>query len=122
MSDFNHNPRIEDLLLTRREMLGRMGAGFAGLSLAGFMASEGFTARAEAAPVSGNPFAPKSPHFPGKAKRVIFLFMNGGPSHVDTFDPKPILTRLHRQPLPTPYLPTERKTRAAYRPPFEFKK
>ena len=47
-----------------------------------------------------DPLAPKPPHFPAKAKRVIFLFMHGGPSHLDTFDPKPRLTRDHGKPLP----------------------
>ena len=69
--------------LTRRDWLRRMGGGFGSLGLAGVLASE---ARAAV-----NPLAPKAPHFAPKAKRVIFLFMNGGPSHVDTFDPKPML-------------------------------
>src|SRR5205823_8059628 len=47
-----------------------------------------------------NPLAAKPPHFPARAKHVIFLFMQGGPSHIDTFDPKPILNKLHGQPLP----------------------
>src|SRR5207249_7791047 len=73
-------------------------------------------------PQSLNPLAVKQPHFQGKAKRVIFLFMNGGPSHVDTFDPKPMLTKHHGQPLPYSNLPTERRTGTAYKSPFEFKK
>ena len=64
-----------------------------------------------------NPLAPKQPHFPATAKRVIHLFMNGGPSHVDTFDPKPALDKYHGQELPF-NLPTERKTGAAFRSPF----
>ena len=47
-----------------------------------------------------NPMAPKQPHFAPRAKRVIFMFMHGGPSHLDTFDPKPLLTRDHGKPLP----------------------
>src|SRR5216684_7262436 len=89
----HHRPRIEDLLLSRRQLLSRMGNGFAALSLTGLMASEGLlTHPAEAAELL-NPLAPKKPHFPAKAKRVIFLFMNGGPSHVDSFDPKPALKK-----------------------------
>jgi hypothetical protein len=71
----------------------------------------------------GNPMLPKGPHFAPKAKRVIHLFMNGGPSHVDTFDPKPELTKWHGKTLPDENrLKTERKTGTAYRSPFAFKK
>ncbi|WP_435020035.1 DUF1501 domain-containing protein [Tundrisphaera sp. TA3] len=66
----------------RRDWLRRMGGGFGALGLAGVLASE---AKGE------SPLSPKAPHFAPRAKRVIFLFMNGGPSHVDTFDPKPML-------------------------------
>jgi hypothetical protein len=69
---------------TRREFLWEAGAGFTGLALAGLMGQE---ARADGK--SANPLAPKPPMFPGKAKSVIFLFMYGGPSHIDTFDYKP---------------------------------
>ncbi|MCA9106598.1 MAG: DUF1501 domain-containing protein [Planctomycetales bacterium] len=69
---------------------------------------------------SVDPLAIKSPHFPVKAKRIIHLFMNGGPSHVDTFDPKPELNRRHGQELPMPNLRTERKTGAAMGSPFKF--
>src|SRR5204862_6636596 len=72
---------------------------------------------------SGNsPLAPRLPHFPSKARRVIHIFANGGPSHVDTFDPKPMLARLNGQPLPMDNLKTERKTGAAFPSPFKFKK
>ena len=65
---------------------------------------------------------PKGPHFAPKAKRVIHLFMNGGPSHVDTFDPKPELSKWHGKVLPDEHrLNTERKTGAAYQSPFTFK-
>ena len=68
-----------------------------------------------------NPLIPKTPHFAPKAKRVIHLFMNGGPSHVDPFDPKPMLDRYHGKELPMENLRTERKTGAAYRSPFAFR-
>ncbi|HZT42561.1 MAG TPA: DUF1501 domain-containing protein [Chthonomonadaceae bacterium] len=106
-----------DLLLTRREMLSRLGGGFAALSLAGLLTEE---AQAASAPRVLNPLAPKKPPLPAKAKRVIFLFMNGGPSHVDTFDPKPMLSKYHGQPLPYSNLPTERKTGTAFRSPYPF--
>jgi len=68
-----------------------------------------------------NPLAPRPPHFPAKAKRVIHIFANGGPSQVDTFDPKPALTKYHGKPLPLD-LKTERKTGAAFGSPFKFQK
>src|ERR1043165_7536372 len=78
------------LPLTRRELLQRAGAGFGALGLASILGSEAF---ADEAAASANPLSPKAPHFRARAKRVIFLFMNGGPSHVDTFDPKPSLAK-----------------------------
>src|SRR5262249_49727972 len=57
-----------------------------------------------------NPLAPKPPHFPPRARRVIFLFMNGGPSHVDTFDPKPMLAQQAGKPLPDTMVKTGPKT------------
>ena len=68
-----------------------------------------------------DPLAPKAPPLPGKAKRVIHIFTNGGPSQVDTFDPKPVLTRYAGQKLPI-HLRTERQTGAAFPSPFSFKK
>jgi hypothetical protein len=69
-----------------------------------------------------DPLAPKKSHYPSKAKHVVHLFMNGGPSQVDTFDPKPMLDKYHGKPLPETNLRTERKTGAAMRSPFKFKK
>ncbi len=95
--------------------MGALGLGslLGNLGLAGSAAaSEGFT----------NPLAPRQPHFPGKAKRVIHLFANGGPSHVDTFDPKPALEKYKGQLLPMGNLRTERKTGAAFPSPFKFQK
>jgi hypothetical protein len=117
-----HRPRLEDLLLSRRELLSRMGNGFAALSLTGLMAGEGLLARPAEASELLNPLAPKKPPLPAKAKRVIFLFMNGGPSHVDSFDPKPALAKYAAKPLPMQNLPTERKTGGALPSPFTFKK
>ncbi len=94
---------------TRREFLWEAGAGFTGLALAGLLDQDGYfgataraeaiQARAEAASASAfaNPLAPKPPHFTPRAKSVIFLFMYGGPSHVDTFDYKPKLYELDGQ-------------------------
>ncbi|MBM3875043.1 MAG: DUF1501 domain-containing protein, partial [Verrucomicrobia bacterium] len=80
----------------RRDFLARAGGGFGLLALAELMTRTGALPRVEASTPS--PLAPKAPHFRAKAKRAVFLFMNGGPSQVDTFDPKPALTRYHGQP------------------------
>lgn len=71
---------------------------------------------------AGNPMLPQAPHFAPRAKRVIHLFMNGGPSHVDTFDPKPTLQQYAGDVLPGGNLKTERKTGAAFPSPFEFRR
>src|SRR5581483_1498910 len=78
----------------RREFLWQMGAGFAGLALTSLLDQDGFFARhAFAAESAASPLAPRPPHFPGKAKSVIFLFMYGGPSSMDTWDYKPELQK-----------------------------
>src|SRR3954471_12458161 len=83
---------------TRREFLWQAGAGFTGLALTGLLSVDGFFNPAAAAePRPANPLAPKPPHFEAKAKSVIFLFMYGGPSQVDTFDYKPKLYELDGQ-------------------------
>src|SRR5580765_7430264 len=123
MSAPHHKPRLEDRFLTRRDFLCKCGIGFGMVSLANLLAPEMLNAAlATGSAVGNSPLAPRSPHFPAKAKRVIHIFANGGPSHVDTFDPKPELTRLHGKPLPMDNLKTERKTGTAFRSPFTFKK
>jgi hypothetical protein len=108
--------------LTRRDLLRRGGMGFGLLGLAGVMAADGVLSSTARADVDMHPLAPKKPHFPAKAQRVVHLFMNGGPSHVDTFDPKPLLDKYHGKPLPNPNLRTERKTSGALRSPYKFAK
>ena len=105
------------MFLNRRELLARSGAGLGMLGLATLMADE----KLLAADPAQNPLAPKTPHFPPKAKRVIQFFCNGGPSHVDTFDYKPALEKYAGQPLPQTLL-TERRTGAAFPSPFKFQK
>jgi len=83
---------------SRRDFLARAGLGFGGLALAAMMAEEAGAEVPRIDPL--RPLEPRPPHFGAKAKSVIFLFMEGGPSHVDLFDPKPELTRAHGQPLP----------------------
>ncbi len=82
--------------LSRRALLGQAGCGFGGLALADLLSRE--EARGEARGAA--PLAPRPPHFPPKAKRVIFLYMPGGPSHVDLLDPKPRLVIDNGKPLP----------------------
>jgi Protein of unknown function (DUF1501) len=103
-------------MIHRRDVLRVMGSGFGLLGLAGLVCKADSTASA------GAPLAVKPPHFPAKAKQVIYLFLNGGPSQVDTFDPKPLLAKYHGQPAPTGNLKTERKTGNLLRSPFQFKK
>src|SRR5436190_23057139 len=123
MTVSHHRPKLEDRFLTRRDFLGRCGMGFGLLGLANLLGPEMLDSAFAADGVnSQSPLAPRAPHFPGKARRVIHIFANGGPSHVDTFDPKPMLARLNGQPLPMDNLKTERKTGAAFQSPFLFKK
>jgi len=75
--------------VNRREFLGTVGGGFPALALTGMLGREGFFNEAKAATTTMNPLAEQSPMYAGKAKNVIFLFMYGGPSHIDTFDYKP---------------------------------
>ena len=89
--------------MTRRDLLHTIGAGFGMLGFKGILAG-------------------KTQHHQAKAKRVVFLFLNGGPSQVDTFDPKPMLAKYHGKPMPTPNLRTERRTGALLKSPFEFRR
>lgn len=100
------------LPLSRRQLLARSGTGLGLLGLAGVLGQP-----AEAA----NPLAARKPHFAPKAKHIIHLFMNGGPSQVDTFDPKPELTKRHGE-QPSAGLKTERRTGGLMKSPFSFKK
>jgi hypothetical protein len=118
----NHKPGWDEAFLTRRDFLHRCGLGLGALSLASVLGEAGLLVPpGQAAPFS-NPLAPRAPQFPAKAKRVIHFFLNGGPSHVDTFDPKPALAAYAGRPLPIPVLQTERKTGAAFPSPFPFRK
>ena len=106
------HPFLDNLNIPRRNFLASCGMGMGLSAIAPLLNGQ-----------KGNPMLPKGPHFAPKAKRVIHLFMNGGPSHVDTFDPKPELTKWHGKVLPDENrLSTERKTGAAYQSPFTFKK
>lgn len=109
---------------SRRDFLRRSGLGLGSLSLAALGAGAGTTSAPAHAPSPSGPEAllPRAPHFKPRARRVVHFFLNGGPSHVDTFDPKPALQRYAGQPLPGDYLRTERKTGAAFPSPFNFRR
>src|SRR5713226_8318875 len=86
---------------SRREFLFQAGGGFGAIALSWLLACDGYAT--DSGRSSANPLAAKPPHFPGKAKSIIFMFMVGGPSQVDTFDPKPALEKYNGQPLPPSY-------------------
>ena len=90
---------------TRRELLWEVGGGFAGLALLDLLSRDGFLRQSAAAAEAAGPqtlLGARIPHFAPRAKRAVFLFMNGGPSQVDTFDPKPELTKHHGEPYRPP--------------------
>src|SRR5262245_1307656 len=88
-------------MISRREALQQIALGFGGVALTALLADEARSESPSHALGAGtSPLAPKAPHIPAKAKRVIFLFMHGGVSHVDTFDPKPKLAAMNGKPLP----------------------
>ena len=102
MSIDEKEQRVKQLLkgggdhpFSRREFLERSGAGF-GLAALTFLLGQEQALSGSFA----NPLAPKPQHFPAKARSVIWLFMAGGPSHIDTFDPKPLLHKLNGQKMP----------------------
>ncbi|MFO0914920.1 MAG: DUF1501 domain-containing protein [Pirellulales bacterium] len=111
--------------VTRREWLSRAGMGFGQLGLAGLLSNRsvaGSPLVSSSGPVSINPLAAKPPQFAPRAERVIHIFLNGGPSHIDTFDPKPKLREWDGKPLPAPNLLTERQTGMAFGSPFKFQR
>lgn len=107
--------------LSRRAMLTRLGAGFGAIGLGTLLAGEAASFDAVAPPAGGNPLSPKHPHFQPRAKAVIHLFMNGGPSQVDTFDPKPMLQKYAGQDPPAELVNTMRRSKGKLMPsPFTF--
>lgn len=109
-----------DQVLNRRQLLTRSGLGLGALGLMSVLGDDGRLLGAGTEPAAG-PLSAHTPHFAPRAKRVIHFFLNGGPSHVDTFDPKPALARHAGKPLPET-LTTERKTGAAFPSPFKFRR
>ena len=101
-------------LIPRRALLRQSACGFGMLSLAGLLGAES----------PANPLGPKTPHFTPRAKRVIFLFMHGGPSSIDTFDPKPRLIQDDGKPLPfkRPLTFAEGRIGNLMKSPWQFKR
>lgn len=97
------SPNQEKIIQTRREFLTTSASGIGGVALASMLAQDGlFAAPAlDQLAAATNPLTPKAPHFAPKAKACIFIYMEGAPSQMDLFDPKPKLNELHGQPLPT---------------------
>ena len=85
---------------SRREFLTRAGSGLGGIALSHLLRGEGLISKGWAKQAFENPLGPKKPHHAPSAKSVIWLFMEGGPSHIDLFDPKPLLDKLAGQPMP----------------------
>src|SRR5262245_54932735 len=110
-----HLPHRAARPITRRDALCPNGNGFAMTAFAGLLVEP--IARAAGRSEQDGTLNPRRLDHPARAKRVIFLFMNGGLSQVDSFDPKPMLDKYHGQPLPGGAIATERKTGALMRSP-----
>jgi Protein of unknown function (DUF1501) len=111
------------LPMSRRQMLRRFASGFGMLGLAGLLSKDLMSSLLAAESASTNPLLVKPPQYPAKAKRIIFLFMSGGPSHVDIFDPKPRLAKDNGKPLPFEKPKLERtKTGNLLQSPWTFKR
>src|SRR5687767_8098954 len=118
MHSSHHCGRFAPRALTRREMLQRCASGFGAVALAAMLGEQAFSDddRTKA------PFAPRKPHFEPKATSVIFLYMDGGPSQVDTFDPKPELDKHNGKPFPLKMDPTQfNNNGATLASPWKFK-
>ena len=126
MHDHHHHHCRKRTFWSRRDFLFQSGGGIAGLALADMLDRQGLLAAEAAqsdtceAPIPGNPFAPKQPHFEPRAKAVISLFMSGGVSQVDTFDPKPALTKYAGQPMAESVVVRQGHPGPLMPSPFEF--
>ena len=110
-----HSPSMDDIIFTRRDFLMRTGMGFGAMSLASLFGINPGDAIGAPLPAGATPLAPKKPHFPAKATAVIHIFASGGPSQVDTWDPKPELKRFDDKTIPG-------HDGLAFGSPYEFKK
>jgi hypothetical protein len=105
MMNFQEIEQARLRVQTRRHFFGQCGIGVGAMALSSMLSK---SLGAESSTNKSNPLAPKAPHFPAKAKRIIFLFMAGGPSQLEMFDYKPELTRLNGEPIPASYLEGKR--------------
>src|SRR5580704_14143254 len=96
-----------EVFMTRRKALETFGCGFGMLGLAGLLEQQAHA---------------QTPHFPAKAKHVIYLFLNGGPSHVDTFDPKPMLSKYDGKPVPAEFAKKDDQNSKLLGSPFPYRK
>ncbi len=103
MNKPNHRTNVSQS--SRRELLTRIGGGFGAIALSSLLQTDLHAASTASSKSFVSPLAPKRPHNPATAKSIIFLFMEGGPSHLDTFDPKPALNKLAGKPLPKSFGP-----------------
>src|SRR5215469_8447473 len=123
-----YRPNLTPCGRTRREFLWQVGGGFAGLALIDLLSRDGFfgpkSLAADDTKYGSSPLAPKPSHFPAKAKHAVFLFMNGAPSHVDTFDFKPALSKFNGSPYKGDLQVGSNGRPIGYlmQSPFEFKK
>ena len=127
MHDHDHHHHCRKRMFwSRRDFLFQSGGGVAGIALADLLQRQGLLAAAQSdtceAPIPGNPFAPKPPHFEPRAKAVISLFMSGGVSHVDTFDYKPALTQYAGQPMAESVVVRQGNPGPLMPSPYEFKR
>ena len=118
------SPNLTPCRRTRREFLWEVGGGFAGLALIDLLSHDGFFANQASAADAGYLLSPRKPHFAAKAKHAVFLFMNGAPSHVDTFDYKPALSTFNNTPYKgdTAVGSNGRPIGNLMQTPFEFRK
>ena len=107
MPETHHCGRFAGAPLSRRDMLARCANGFCAFALMGLLGEKAFGAVADAPESRPGPLSPRAPHFPARAHHVIFLYMDGGPSQVDTFDPKPLLQKENGQPFKMKMEPTQ---------------
>ena len=101
-----HCGKFIERSITRRDMLARCANGFGAIALLGLLGDKAFGNLVTSGPAPG-PLAPRQPHFRPRARNVIFLYMDGGPSQIDTFDPKPLLQKEHGQPFKMKMEPTQ---------------
>jgi hypothetical protein len=102
-----HCHRFQPVPLTRRDLLVRSANGFAAVALSALLGESAFSAAPPGRRSGTSPLAPRAPHYKARARNIIFLYMDGGPSQVDTFDPKPQLDKEHGQPFKMKIEPTQ---------------